>query len=32
LTDYKRGSKNVERIARLEMKHLPRVRKHNRAI
>jgi len=26
LTDYKRGSKNVERIARLEMKHLPRVR------
>ena len=32
LADYKRSSKNVDRIARLEMKHLPRVRKQNRAI
>jgi hypothetical protein len=32
IADYKRGSPNVERIARLEMKHLPRVRKQNRAI
>ena len=32
LADYKRGSKNVERIARQEMKYLPRVRKQNRAI
>jgi hypothetical protein len=30
--DYKRGSTTVERIARLEMKHLPRIRKGDRAI
>ena len=32
IAEYKRGSANVERIARLEMKYLPRVRKQNRAI
>ena len=32
VSDYKRGSSNVERIARLEMKHLPRIRKRDRAI
>jgi hypothetical protein len=32
LSDYRRSTSNLERIARLEMKYLPRVRKHNRAI
>ena len=32
IADYKQGSASVERIARLEMKYLPRVRKQDRAI
>ena len=32
IEDYKMGASSVERIARLEMKYLPRVRKQNRAI
>jgi hypothetical protein len=32
IVDYKKSSTTVERIARLEMKHLPRIRKGNRAI
>ena len=32
VADYKNGASRVERIARLEMKCLPRIRKHVRAI
>jgi hypothetical protein len=32
IADYKRGSTTVERIVRLELKHLPRIRKGDRAI
>jgi hypothetical protein len=32
VADYKRGSTTLERIARVEMKHLPRIRKADRAI
>jgi hypothetical protein len=32
IADYKHGASTVERIARLEMKYLPRVRKQDRAI
>jgi len=32
VADYKRGSTTVERIAQLEMKHLLRIRKGDRAI
>ena len=32
VADYKKGSTTIERLARLEMKHLPRIMKGNRAI
>jgi len=32
LAQYKRDAPNLERMARMEMKYLPKIRKQNRAI